>query len=132
MPPFNMVTYPFLKMILKGDKKLLKTNEVRICNPPRYDEISVARLYDTCVKLPGMLDYFPDVYPKGRQCSREYFFSILSTLHPEYTKELLMKSKQVRFAGEEEEQVQETIEVSDVWAEQLKAFPQFTSKYWLE
>ena len=44
-----MMTYPWLKQIIKGDKKLLNASEVRICNPPRYDEISVARLYETCL-----------------------------------------------------------------------------------
>ena len=41
------------------------------CNPPKYDEISVAKLYADCIQLPGMVEYFPDVYPKGRTCSRE-------------------------------------------------------------
>ena len=117
MPPFSMMTYPWLKQIIKGDKKLLNASEVRICNPPRYDEISVARLYETCIKMPGMADYFPDKYPKNRQAGRIYFFSVLSTLHREYTDKLLMQSKQVRFAGDDEDQVKQTIEVSDEWAE---------------
>ena len=36
-----MVTVPFLKQVLKGEKKLLKAENVKICNPPKYDEISV-------------------------------------------------------------------------------------------
>ena len=71
MPPYTMVTAPFLKQVLKGEKQLLKASEVTICNPPKYDEISVAKLYADCIKLPGMLEHFPDVYPKGRTCSRE-------------------------------------------------------------
>ena len=126
LPPYNMVTSPYLKQVLKGDKKFLKAAEVRICNPPHYDEISVTRLYDKCILLPGMADYFPDKYPKGRQCAREYFFSVLSTLHPDYTRQLLLKSKKDRFAGEEEEDVQEQIEIAEEWADALKAFPQFS------
>ena len=64
-----------------------------------------------------MADYFPDKYPKGRQASRVYFFSVLSTLHKEYTDKLLMQSKKVRFAGDEEDDVKETIEVTESWAE---------------
>ena len=41
MPPFYMVTAPFLKQVLKGEKTLLKAAHVTICNPPKYDEISV-------------------------------------------------------------------------------------------
>ena len=77
-----MMTNPFLKGVLKGEKKLLKQAEARYCNPPQYDEISVAQLYDTCIQMPGMADYFPDEYPKGRSCNREYFFTVLNTLHP--------------------------------------------------
>ena len=49
MPPQSMVTFPFLKQVFKGDKKLLKTSEVNICNPPRYDEVSVKNLYKECI-----------------------------------------------------------------------------------
>ena len=80
-----MITTEYLKQILAGDKKLMKMSEVRHCNPPHYDEISVRELYTPCLELPGMADYFPDKYPKGRSCSRPYFFAILATLHPEYT-----------------------------------------------
>ena len=71
MPPYGMVTAPFLKQVLRGEKQLLKVSKVIKCNPPKYDEISVAKLYDQCVKLPGMAENFPDVYPKGRSCGRE-------------------------------------------------------------
>ena len=71
MPPYGMVTAPFLKQVLRGEKQLLKVSKVIKCNPPKYDEISVAKLYDQCIKLPGMAEHFPDVYPKGRSCGRE-------------------------------------------------------------
>ena len=96
-----MVTAPYLKLILKGEKKLLKASVVKVCNPPKYDEISVKQLYDACIQLPGMANYFPDEYPKGRKCSREYFFTILNTLHPEYTHELILNSKKVRALNRE-------------------------------
>ena len=71
MPPYNMVTAPFLKQVLAGEKQLIKVSAVIKCNPPKYDEISVAKLYADCIQLPGMMEHFPDVYPKGRTCSRE-------------------------------------------------------------
>ena len=99
-----MITTDFLKQILRGDKQLLKMSEVRYCNPPRYDEISVSQLYDPCLKMPGMADYFPDTYPKGRSCSREYFFAILATLHPDYTDKLIKQSKEMRFGVDGDKQ----------------------------
>ena len=80
MPPYSMMTAPFLKQILKGEKKLLKAKDVVNCNPPKYDEISVFNLYDKCLKMPKMAQYFPDKYAKGRICDRKYFFAILATI----------------------------------------------------
>ena len=48
-----MLNAKWLKQILSGDKKLLKAKEARHCNPPRYDEISVANLYNTCIVMEG-------------------------------------------------------------------------------
>lgn len=79
-----MLNAKWLKQIISGDKKLLKAKEAKRCNPPRYDEISVSNLYSKCIVLEGMADFFPDEYPKGRSCSREYFFTILATQYPEY------------------------------------------------
>ena len=70
MPPQYMVTAKFLKQVLNKEKKLLKVKDVTVCNPPFYDEISVKELYDTCIKMKGMAEHFPDQYPKGRSCAR--------------------------------------------------------------
>ena len=128
MPPYYMVTAPFLKQILKKEKILLKVADVNVCNPPHYDEISVKRLYEECIKLSEMAKHLPDQYPKGRQCSREYFFTILSSVHPDYTKDLILNSKKQRFNGTEEDAEKEKIEIDPAWEEELKAFPQFASK----
>lgn len=47
--------------------------------------------------MPNMKAYFPDSYPKGRSCNREYFFTVLASLHPDYVDELVKKSKSDRF-----------------------------------
>ena len=129
MPPQYMVTAKFLKQILKKEKKLLKIKDVTVCNPPKYDEISVTELYDTCIKMKGMKEHFPDQYPKGRQCAREFFFTILATKHPDYVKNLILNSKKQRFDGDEESDEEKRIEIDPEWEEELKAFPQFASKY---
>ena len=100
-----------------------------MCNPPKYDEVSVTNLYEVCILLDGMAQYFPDSYPKGRSCSREYFFTVLATLHPEYLRDLILKSKRDRFAVNNEEQAGEAILISAEWEQQLKEFPQFARKY---
>ena len=71
VPPYNMLNAKWLKQIISGKKKLMKAADVNKYNPPRYDEISVTNLYKDCIKLEGMAQYFPDSYPKNRQCDRQ-------------------------------------------------------------
>lgn len=45
MPPFLMVNKEFLKDVLADRKALLKMDQVRFINVPKYDEVSVTQLY---------------------------------------------------------------------------------------
>ena len=92
------------RKLLKKEKKLLKMSELKPINPPHYDEISVRNLYDRCLELPGMADYFPDAYPKGRVCSRKYFFDVLNTLHPKQTQAMIANAKRVRVIDDDDEE----------------------------
>ena len=56
----------FIKLVLAGKKKLLKMSALTRINVPVYDELSVKRLYADAMKLPNLLDYFPNEYAKGR------------------------------------------------------------------
>ena len=84
-----MITKDHLKLVLKGDKKFLKMSEVRFCNAPQFDEIGVKNLYDRVVQSPGMSLYFPDKYPKGRSCCRDYMYNVWNTLHPNDVKTVI-------------------------------------------
>jgi len=61
-----MINKDFIKKVLSGHKKLLKMSQLSPVNPPAYDEVSVKRLYTDALLMPGMVDYFPDAYAKGR------------------------------------------------------------------
>ncbi len=62
-----------------------------------------------------MTDYFPDEYPKGRTCNRDYFFTVLNSLHPEYTDKLLLKCKEDRYALKEGDPNNDAIEITEEW-----------------
>ena len=49
----------------------------------KYDELAVKHLYKDLIALPAMAEYFPNRYPKGRQCDRDYMFNVANTLHEE-------------------------------------------------
>jgi hypothetical protein len=57
--------------------------DVKQVDVKKYDELSVKNLYDDFMKLEGVKKYFPEKYPKGRQCDRTYLFNVVSTLHHE-------------------------------------------------
>ena len=61
-----MFTREFSKALFAGDKKLMKMKDVKFISTPKYDEISVKKLYSILIDLEGMKDYFPDKYSKGR------------------------------------------------------------------
>ena len=62
--PYKMVTKDFLKAVLKGEKKMLKQTQVKMCSVPHYGEIGVKHQYTKALQLPGMKEYFPDKLPK--------------------------------------------------------------------
>ena len=92
MPSFEMFTKDFAKEVFSGSKKLLKLREVKFISVKKYDELSVKNLYGNFLELEGMIFYFPDKYPKGRQCDREYMFDVANTLYENITNELIRHS----------------------------------------
>ena len=80
-----MFTKDFAKAVFSGQKRLLKMREVKFINVTKYDELSVKSLYDNYLSLEGMKFYFPDKYPKGRCCDRDYMFNVANTLYEDVT-----------------------------------------------
>ena len=127
MPPYTMVTKDHLKQVLAGRKVLLKMTEVSFCNPPTYDELSVKGLYDKVIKQTGMSLFFPDRYPKGRQCERAYMFNIWNTKHPHQVAGVIQHANKQRYAIDSEKVKQDTIIMTEHWRNELESMP-FVSK----
>ena len=115
MMPFEMVTKDMLKDVLSGKKKFLKMQDVRFCNVPVYDEIGVKALYDDALKMPQMVDYFPDKLPKGKTMAREYFYNVWNTLHPDSVKNVIEYANSQRYAVDNEEVQKNSIIITDEW-----------------
>ena len=49
-----------------------------------------------------MAKYFPDSYPKGRVCCREYMYNVWNTIHPEDVQEVLKYANSQRHAIDSE------------------------------
>ena len=102
---------------------MMKLAMVKFISVPKSDELSVKNLYDKLVQLEGMAQFFPDSYPKGRQCDRDYLFNVLNTFHPEIMKELIEYALKQRHALEGGKQELESVLANDHWANELKAMP---------
>jgi len=130
LPDEAIVNKDFLKAVLCGQKQLLKKQKVVYVEVPHYDELSVKALYPQLKKDPVFMSYFPSTYPAGKGPPREYFFNVLNTLQPEYLGELMAFANKQRMTGEGEARKNETIKISEFWAEELKAMP-YLSRKWL-
>lgn len=56
---------------------------------PCYDELSVKNLWPHMKLVPEFMQFMPDSIPKNRLPSRDYFFSVMNTLNPEYVQSLI-------------------------------------------
>ena len=118
-----MVTRGHLKKVLKEEKKFFKRDDVNFIEVQAYDEISVARIYKDVVALEGMAPYFPDKFPKGRQCNKTYMFNIFNTLYPDKVKSMIEHANTQRYSIDEEKNKENAIEISETWKKELESMP---------
>ena len=79
----------YAKAVFRGEKKLLKNGDVKRIDVKKYEELSVKNLYEDFLTLNGVAEYFPDSYPKGRCCDRDFMFNVVHTLYPEIVKAII-------------------------------------------
>ena len=84
LPPDTMLNKDFLRDVLQDKKKLMKQADITPITVPKYDELSVKALLPEWQAQPDFWVYFPDKLPKDRVPDRDYFFTILNTLQPDY------------------------------------------------
>ena len=91
------MTKDHMKAVLSGEKKLLPRSQVNFVSVNKYDEISVKNLYSKMLAREELKPYFPNTYPKGRQCDKAYFFNICATIFPDEIAELIMFANNQRY-----------------------------------
>ena len=118
-----MFTKDYAKDIFAEKKILIKKKNVLYIEVPKFDELSVKNMYDKLMKLDNMHKYFPDTYPKGRQCDRDYLFNVANTLHEGVVQELIDYSLKQRYDPAMGANQCESILISDKWKEELQSLP---------
>ena len=92
-------------------------SQLRSINVPKFDEVSVKKIWPLIKQDPEVLVYFPDDYSKGREPDRKYTFDILNTVRPEYVKKMIEHAFTIRNAVTEEGKHEDEILVSPEWQE---------------
>ena len=60
-----MLNHDFIKLVLVEKKQLLALSEVKHVHMPKYEELSVKKLWPLVQGDAGFLVYFPDSFPEG-------------------------------------------------------------------
>ena len=102
----------FLKLILAGEKELLKKEEVAFIEVPHYDELSVKALWPQFQQDRDITKYFPDVFPEGRGPPREYFFNVLNTVQPDFLRQMMEHANKQRMSATGDLGQRESIKIS--------------------
>jgi len=89
LPPDYLINRDFLKLVLTGRKKLIPLKDVKYVNVPKYEELSVEKMWPIMKPDAEFMAHFPDTLPKGRNAPREYFWNVLNTVHELYVQRLI-------------------------------------------
>ena len=128
MPPQGQVTKDFLKQVFAEEKQLLRKAAIKAVEVPRYDELSVKKLWPSMSKDAKLMQFFPNDFAESRGPSRDYFFDILNTLYPDYMVKIMAHANKERHSATGEGMKNESIAISQSWQEQLKAMPYLSRK----
>ena len=94
------VNRDFVRAVLRGEKKLLKISEKRSVNVPKYDELSVKNIFPKFKRDAEVMQYLMDEYPANRLPDRDYFFTVLNTVHPEHVRKMIEHAQAQRFSAQ--------------------------------
>ena len=97
-----MINKDFLRKILAEEKKLFYLVEVKMVNVPKFDELSVNAIYPKFKNDPVFMAYFPDQLPKGRWPDRTYFYNVMNTIYPDYTRSLVQTANNNRCLADDD------------------------------
>ena len=108
-----MLNKDYLRLLLVDKKKLMPMSQVRSVNVPKFDELSVQKIFPLKAKDPAFMAYFPDKLPQGRWPDRRYFFNILSTLEHDYLQHLIAHANRQRHTAQDHEAENANVEVTE-------------------
>ena len=78
--------------LLACRKRFLRKQEQRNLKLPKWPELSIARVWPDAHRLPQFNEYMPNEWTiqKPKKIERDFFFSVLISLAPEYVEHLVL------------------------------------------
>jgi hypothetical protein len=101
LPTYKRCPLSFLRDCMSKQKLLLKSDEARTINIPRYAEVSMKSLIKDAYRDPLVSMYLPDYENEDMTPDKEYFFTVMSSLRYEYTKEIVNGALVARNSAQE-------------------------------
>jgi hypothetical protein len=96
LPPKSYITWPYMIMIVKGEKKLLKSLDITLtAQLPRFEQLSMKRIWPKFSKRKDILVYMP-ILGENSYPPRRYFFEILHSAFEEDFIQLINDAKEER------------------------------------
>ena len=84
-----MLNKDFIKLVLVEKKQLLSLSKVKNVHIPKYEELSVKKLWPLMHNVEDFMVYMSDPTPDGRLPDRQYFWNVLNTVNSEYVSQLV-------------------------------------------
>ncbi len=129
VPPEKMVNHDFMKLVLSEQKAFLPLAQVRFCNLPKYDELSVKKFWPLTQGVVDFMKYMPDPQEDGRLPERAYFWNVLNTVNSDYVAQLISHASQQRMQANQKGEGADTIEISEEMWKKLNLLPFVSCKY---
>ena len=110
-------------------KRYAMLSDVSMIKVPRYDELSVVKLWPNFKKDAAITVYLPSSLPKGRLPDRDYLFNVVNTVYPDYMQALIRQASDNRFDARKSHDDQGVVKVSEEWWQKLMEVPFASCKY---
>ena len=97
LPPKSLITWPFIVMVLNGQKRLLKNDQVKIGhNVPRIKELKMQYIWEYIIREDVELIRYLPITSNTRYPPRNYFFRILATVYPNKFRQIMNDAQNAR------------------------------------
>ena len=84
-----MLNKDFIKLVLVEKKKLLSLSKVKHVHVPKYEELSVKKLWPLMHNVEDFMVYMPDPSAEDKLPDRQYFWNVLNTVNSDYVSQLV-------------------------------------------